>query len=100
MSRLSRISQQLAAIAVLLSPFGLAQEPPSEVHVGDYQVQQSMEIGVRYADFSGSRALSDTLIDLHSGPRIFEQSLELDSIDHHGFLFDNLSLRSQGIGGD
>jgi len=29
-------------------------------------------------------------VNLNPGPRLFEQSLDMQSLDHHGVLFDNL----------
>jgi hypothetical protein len=42
----------------------------------------------------------DTLVDLQTGPRILDQTLTMQSVDHQGLLFDNLYLNSVGWGGD
>src|SRR5215831_18928342 len=49
--------------------------PPEGWETGGYQIHQSIELGYRASDVTGSQAMYDTLIDLRSGPRIFEQSL-------------------------
>jgi hypothetical protein len=42
----------------------------------------------------------DTLVNLQTGPRILDQTLTMQSVDHQGLLFDNLYLNSVGWGGD
>jgi hypothetical protein len=42
----------------------------------------------------------DTLVNLQSGPRIIDQTLTMQSVDHQGLLFDDLYLSSFGWGGD
>jgi hypothetical protein len=42
----------------------------------------------------------DTLVNLHTGPRLLEQTLSMQSENHDGVLFDNLFLDSFGWGGD
>ena len=42
----------------------------------------------------------DTLVNLQSGPRILDQTLTMQSVDHQGLLFDDLYLSSFGWGGD
>jgi hypothetical protein len=59
-----------------------------------------MEIGYRVSDVIGSVPMYDTLVDLRSGPRFLEQSLSMQSQNHDGLLFDDLSIDSFGWGGD
>lgn len=59
-----------------------------------------MELGVRVSDPTGSAAMYDTLVDLHSGPRVLDQMLSMRSENHQGVLFDNLLVHSMGWGGD
>jgi hypothetical protein len=42
----------------------------------------------------------DTLVNLQTGPRILDQTLSMQALDHQGLLFDNLYLNSVGWGGD
>ena len=42
----------------------------------------------------------DTLVNLQSGPRFLDETLSMQSLDHQGFLFDDLYLNSFGWGGD
>ncbi|HUM05636.1 MAG TPA: hypothetical protein VLT90_09250 [Terriglobales bacterium] len=73
---------------------------PEEVSYGGYRVHQSIEAGYRFSDVTGNESMYDTLINLHEGPRIFEQTLSMRSEKHQGVLFDDLFLTSLGWGGD
>jgi hypothetical protein len=75
------------------------EEEPT-VSYGGYQVQQSIEFGGRISDVTGSNSMFNTFINQHSGPRLFEQTLSMQSINHTGTLFDSLNLSSFGWGGD
>ena len=70
------------------------------IESGNYRVQQSIEMGYRFTDTSGSDAVYNTFVNLQSGPRILEQSLSMRSLEHTGALFDSLSVSSFGWGGD
>src|ERR1700751_3466994 len=67
---------------------------------GGYVVHQSVEVGYRESDVTGSEQMYNTLVNLHSGPRFLEQSLSMQSETHTGMLFDNLFINSFGWGGD
>jgi hypothetical protein len=69
-------------------------------NVGDYNVQQSIELGVRWNDVSGDMDNYDTFIDLRSGPRLLDYTLDMRSLDHHGIFFDDLNFSNFGYGGD
>ena len=73
---------------------------PDGVTRGGYQTHQSIELGYRSTDVSGSGDMYDTLVNLQTGPRILDQTLTMQSVDHQGLLFDNLYLNSVGWGGD
>ncbi|MGC2194512.1 MAG: hypothetical protein WA628_07540 [Terriglobales bacterium] len=97
----------LLSLIVYFSSLGPAQSsaqdtnPPSpEVVSGGYVIHQSTEFGVRVSDTTGSRAMYDSLVNLQTGPRVFDQMLSLRSENHQGILFDNLLIRSIGWGGD
>jgi hypothetical protein len=70
------------------------------INRGNYNVQQSIEFGYRHSDFSGSRSVYDTFVNLDSGPRLLDYTLGMRSLDHQGKLFDNLFLTGFGYGGD
>ena len=67
---------------------------------GGYQIHSSIELGYRSTDVTGSGDMYDTLVNLQTGPRILDQTLTMQSVDHQGLLFDNLYLNSSGWGGD
>ena len=67
--------------------------------IGGFQVTQSIEVGGRISDVSGSQPMYDTLVNDQSGPRILEQSLTMQSLTHQD-VFDTLTLNSFGWGGD
>ncbi len=65
-----------------------------------YQIHSSVELGGRAAGVNGSGDMYDTLVNLQSGPRFLDETLSMRSLDHQGFLFDDLDLNSFGWGGD
>jgi hypothetical protein len=67
---------------------------------GGYQIHSSVEFGYRSTDVTGSGDMYDTLVNLQTGPRILDQTLTMQSVDHEGLLFDDLYLNSFGWGGD
>ena len=67
--------------------------------IGGFQVTQSIEVGGRINDVTGSEAMYDTLVNLQSGVRILEQSLTMRSLTHQD-IFDSLTFNSFGWGGD
>ena len=80
-----------------------APVPPAEsdgITSGGYQIHSSVELGYRSTNVTGSTDMYDTLVDLQSGPRLLNQSLSMQSVDHQGLLFDDLYLSSFGWGGD
>ena len=80
-----------------------------EKPLGDYVVTQSFEFGYRFVDVTNRKAapgaptdlsMYNTLVNLHEGPRLLQQSLSIQSPSHTGLLFDDLLLTSFGFGGD
>ncbi len=79
---------------------GQSQPAPEGWEGGGYVIHQSIEIGYRASDITGSQQMYNTLVDLRSGPRFLDQSLSMQSQNHDGLLFDNLFVNSYGWGGD
>src|SRR5215471_8693207 len=77
-----------------------APQPAEGIDSGNYNVRQTTEFGYRATDVSGNQANYGTFVNLNSGVRLFEQSLDVRSLNHTGLLFDNLSMHSFGYGGD
>lgn len=67
---------------------------------GLYEIRQSAEFGARVSDFSGNTGMWDTLVNLGTGPRLLEYTLNVHSPNHNGVLFDDLSFTNFGYGGD
>ena len=82
------------------APTPAAPAEPDGVTRGGYQIHSSIEFGYRSNDVTGSGDMYDTLVNLQSGPRILDQTLSMQSVDHQGLLFDDLYLNSFGWGGD
>jgi hypothetical protein len=68
--------------------------------LGQYEVRQSIEFGGRISNFSGNPGMWSSYVNLFSGPRLLEQTLDMHSADHTGFLFDDLTFANFGYGGD
>jgi hypothetical protein len=103
-SNCNRISQLLLvivplSIAAQAQSSGTSQQPEGWDR-GGYVIHQSMEIGYRVVDVTGSQPMYDTLVNLRTGPRFLDQSLSMQSQNHDGPLFDNLFINSFGWGGD
>jgi len=79
---------------------GQSQAQPEVVERGGYVIHQSVEIGYRVSDVTGSEQMYNSLVDLRTGPRFLDQSLSMQSQIHDGLLFDNLFINSFGWGGD
>jgi len=105
-------SYRLIALLWLLFPLGLTvqaqqlgidtttvtEQPGSET--GNYHTNASVELGVQITGVNGSSSMYDTLVNLQTGPRILEQSLNMRSLNHEGMIFDRLNMYSFGYGGN
>ncbi len=83
--------------------------PPSEVvpSAGEmplswngYETHFAVEFGGRSLTSTGNSDVYATFVNLQPGVRLFDQSVELHSINHDGLLFDDFTESSFGIGGD
>src|SRR5438067_2051220 len=90
----------LPAIAWAQSSSTGANDTPQEVIRGGYVIHQSVEVGYRYNDMTGSGDMYNTFVNLQDGPRLLEQTLSMQSEHHDGLLFDDLTANSVGWGGD
>ena len=83
-------------------PSAPASSPPASgdgKEIGGFQVTQSIEVGGRIAEVTGSQPMYDTLVNYQTGARILEQSLTMQSLSHQD-IFDTLTVNSFGWGGD
>ncbi len=92
----------LAFVPFLFSAGVVAQEPqPKETITDGYAIHQSVDLGVRVVDTSGSGAMYDTLVNLQTGPRILSQTFDIHAVANTNHsIFDDLSESSSGYGGD
>jgi hypothetical protein len=81
-------------------PTSVTTENSSGTTWGTYEVKQAAEFGGRISDFTGSTPMWDTLVNLGSGPRLLEYTLNMRSPTHQGALFDELDFSNFGYGGD
>ncbi|MEO6965226.1 MAG: hypothetical protein ABI076_04915 [Acidobacteriaceae bacterium] len=90
--------------ALLVTAGATAQNAtPSQGTIKDgYVVHQSFDLGGHIANYSGSDAMYDTLVNMQSGPRILSQSLDMHAVGKKTKfpLFDTLSTNSTDYGGD
>jgi len=73
---------------------------PTRPGLGQLQRPPELRVWLRSHSIGGNGALYNTFVNLNPGRASLEQSLDMQSLDHHGVLFDNLSLSSFGYGGD
>src|SRR5580704_2857783 len=113
-SRLLNLQSMALVISIIVFTSGIdagspaiAQDsplpPPSpgdNIRYG-YLIHQSVELGGHIVSQSGSGPMYATLVNIQSGPRILDSSLEMTAVDpSHTVLFDRLSTSSFGYGGD
>jgi hypothetical protein len=67
---------------------------------GPWVIKQSIEFGGRITNFTGNQGTWDTFVNLGSGPRLLEYTLDMHSPAHTGLLFDDLLFSNFGYGGD
>lgn len=66
-----------------------------------YSLHGAINMGGHMATITGSNAMYDTLVNLHSGPRVLGSNLELRPLKTNKHpLFDHLMIYSNGFGGD
>jgi hypothetical protein len=67
---------------------------------GNYNIQSTIEAGYRATWINGNYDTYDTFVNLGSGFRLFDYTLDMRSLDHRGNFFDNLTFSNFGYGGD
>lgn len=85
-----------AAAQVLLSTPATTMSAPA-----GYSMHDTVDIGGRITDLTGSGAMYDTLVNLQSGPRVQGETFELRALPGtRNAAFSVLKLFSNGFGGD
>ncbi len=95
-----------AAVLLLLS--GMAGAQTASVPQGQqtvvqdgYAIHETADLGGHYVDRNGSGDMYDTLVNLHSGPRVLGETFTLHAVPGSKHpLLDDLSAFSNGFGGD
>jgi hypothetical protein len=86
------------AVAVAQTP---APDAPSASVPKGYTVHQSIDLGGRMVNVSGSGAMYDTLVNQQSGPRVLNETFVMRALpDAKDTLFDSLTATGSGFGGD
>jgi len=97
-----RVSVALLAGMLGFAAVAAAQDanPKGTVKEG-YAIHQTIDVGGHIAEHSGSNAVWNTMVNLHTGPRILNQTLDMRALPgSQHFLFDTLFTGSAGYGGD
>lgn len=89
-------------LAVVFVPQSFAQRVDEQkgIDQGNYNVKQSIEFGYRFSSVVGNEQTYNTFVNLQQGPRLLDFSTDMNSLDHHGTLFDHLFFSNFGYGGD
>ncbi len=92
----------LAGAAAAQNAASPAPAPQAQMSVPDgYQIHQSVDVGGRLSDTAGSGAMYDSLLNLHSGPRVFAETFEMHALPgRKSTLVDDLNAFGSGFGGD
>ncbi len=92
----------LAALLVCSVSIVRAQEDEElkGVDQGNYNIKQSIEFGGRFVDVKGDTQTYDTFTNLQQGPRLLGFTVEMNSLNHQGSLFDRFYFTNFGYGGD
>src|ERR1700691_3236592 len=103
--RRALLALALAAFAMLSGPPRcLAQDGSGDettgVNSGNYNIQQTIEFGYRASEVNGNLDTYNTFVNLGSGVRLFDYTLNMRSLNHQGLLFDDLNFSNFGYGGD
>jgi hypothetical protein len=90
------------AIALVMAGTAVAQTPDAAPVVQDgFVIHNTVDLGGHLANVTGSGAMYDTLVNVHSGPRVLGQTYTMHAVPGSKHtLFDDLSAFSAGFGGD
>jgi hypothetical protein len=92
------ILSMTTAIAVAQAPAPDVQPPTAP---RGYTIHETVDLGGRMSEVSGSGAMYDTLVNEHSGPRVLGETFELRALpDAKNTAFDTLTAVGGGFGGD
>src|ERR1700723_1374697 len=93
-------------VAILLMTAGIAaaQKPASDAPMtapNGYVLHQSIDLGGRIANPTGSAAMNDTLVNMQSGPRVLGEAFVMHALPGaKNTLVDSIRAFGSGLGGD
>ena len=90
----------LASVAFAQQTAAPSPEAPAQNTIGDYTVTQSFEAGYRALSLTGNGASYQSMVNYGNGLRLFDGDVEAASKGGQGWLFDQLSLKTSGLGND
>ena len=107
-SRATLVGVVVAAILLLVAAIGaygqtaLPAAPQAQMSVpGGYSVHESIDLGGRINNTSGSGAMYDTMVNLQSGPRVLGETFRLHALPGaKNTPLDDLRAFASGFGGD
>lgn len=89
-----------AAFAQTVTPADPAPGAAMSIPSG-YSVHQAVDLGGRFDDIVGSGAMYDSLLNMHTGPRVLGETFEMHALPgQKNTLVDDLSAFGSGFGGD
>jgi hypothetical protein len=97
------LSFLLVISALVFAPTSRAQTGTEEspgINSGNYNVHESIDVGYRQDWITGNPETYDTFVDLNSGIRLLDYTLNMRSLNQQGSLFDTLNFSNFGYGGD
>jgi hypothetical protein len=93
-------AQDTAAPGTPAAPTATPAEPAERTKAG-FSIRETADLGGHISDIQGSGAMYDTLVNIHSGPRVLGQTFDLRALpDTKHTFFDSLSAFTTGFGGD
>ena len=92
----------MAAAAFGQNPAQVAPAPESQMSVpAGYSIHESVDLGGRMAEFRGSGAMYDTMVNLHTGPRVLGETFRLHALPGtKNTPLDDMQIFASGFGGD
>jgi hypothetical protein len=98
------VATLMTGIALAQNPTTAAPLPAPETHTvvpDGYAIHQGVDLGGHIDSISGSGAMYDTMVNLHSGPRVLGETFEMRALPGTKHtLLDSLTAISNGFGGD
>ena len=91
-----------ACIAVAQNPAAPAAEPAAPMSVpAGYSIHESVDLGGRVSGIAGSGAMYDTMVNLHTGPRVLGETFELHALPGtKNAPLDDMRIFASGFGGE